>query len=220
MLLSGRELRNTGIMATDGEIGQLQDIFFDDRTWRIRYLVIDTRKWLPGRRVLISPEAVIGSDDSAIRLNLTREQIRNSPDVSTDKPVSQQIEADLAGYYGWAYIPSGMSPAIGLAPPSLGLIPGASPEVPPVGVVPSQEPDGDPHLRSMKEIDGYRVFGPDGTIGRVSDFAIRTDEPKIQYLIVEADGSDLRVPPETVAEIEWTGSSIRVLASRGELVHS
>lgn len=220
MLLSGRELRNAGILATDGEIGQVDDIYFDDKSWQVRYIVVDTSKWLPGRRVLISPESVTGSspDDKAIRLNLSREQIRESPDVSTDRPVSEQVQADLAGYYGWTYMPTGMVPAVGLVP-SLGMIPSAVPQ-PPAGHMPPQEPSGDDNLRSLKEVLGYRVEAADGDLGRLIDLALSPARPQIEWLFVEANQSGkelIRVPVDRVIEIEWTGSRVRLRGSRAEI---
>src|SRR5687767_6133976 len=83
MLRSAATLQGYAISGSDGEIGQVDRLFFDDEKWTVRHLVVDTGKWLPGRRVLISPAAVerIDPDCGRIHLNLTREVIRNSPDV-------------------------------------------------------------------------------------------------------------------------------------------
>jgi uncharacterized protein YrrD len=67
--------------ATDGEIGKVRDFYFDDHSWTIRYLVVETGGWLSGRKVLISPEAVLkeNRDKHVFPVNLTMEQIKNSP---------------------------------------------------------------------------------------------------------------------------------------------
>jgi sporulation protein YlmC with PRC-barrel domain len=85
------------IEATDGKIGTVKDFYFDDETWTIRYLVVETGNWLSGRKVLISPVALIKKNwsNGLIPVNLTKEQIQNSPDIDTDKPVSRQQEAML-----------------------------------------------------------------------------------------------------------------------------
>jgi uncharacterized protein YrrD len=94
MLLTTKDLDSYGISATDGEIGQILDFYFDDATWVIRYLVVDTGTWLPGRKVLISPIAITKScsEEKLLMLSITKELVKNSPDVDVDKPVSQQHE--------------------------------------------------------------------------------------------------------------------------------
>lgn len=69
-------------------------LFFDDRTWAIRYLVVDMSAWLPGRREIISPIALRQPDweGQFFPVKLTTEQMWNSPDIDMDKPVSRQQE--------------------------------------------------------------------------------------------------------------------------------
>ena len=89
-------LINWTLDATDGEIGTVEDFYFDDKSWAVRYLVVKTGGWLSGRKVLISPTVVIGKnwDLGLFPVSITKEQVRNSPDINTDKPVSRQHEAD------------------------------------------------------------------------------------------------------------------------------
>ncbi len=89
--------------ATDGEIGKVKDFYFDDVTWTIRYLVVETGNWLSNRKVLISPEALLQVDwaNETFPVNLTKEQIKKSPDVDTDQPVSRQHEMELYTHYPW-----------------------------------------------------------------------------------------------------------------------
>ena len=97
------DLDGRKIHAADGEIGSVEQFYFDDETWTVRYLVVDTGNWLPGKEVLISPIAV-GEIDSVARefiVSLTKEQVENSPGIETDKPVSRQHEAEYNSYYGY-----------------------------------------------------------------------------------------------------------------------
>ena len=92
MLNSISHLGCSTLIADDGEIGHVRQAFFDDRTWTIRYLVVDAGTWLTGREVLISPYAVrqpLGSE-SSVHVALTRQQVKESPDVDTHQPVSRQ----------------------------------------------------------------------------------------------------------------------------------
>ena len=103
MLRSMKDLEDCAIGATDGTIGHVKDFYFDDHTWVIRYLVVDTGTWLESRKVLISPFA-IGEPDWAKKIlpvSLTKEKVKNSPEIDTQKPVSRQYEQQYLGYYGY-----------------------------------------------------------------------------------------------------------------------
>ena len=105
MLRSIKDLEGFAVGATDGTIGHVKDFYFDDRAWIVRYLVVDAGAWLSSRKVLISPIS-IGRPDWAERLlhvSITKEQVRQSPDIDTDKPVSRQHEMQFSGYYGYPY---------------------------------------------------------------------------------------------------------------------
>src|SRR2546426_6085569 len=108
MLSTAGELKGVTIHATDGDIGGVHDLYFDDGSWTVRYLVVDTGTWLPGRQVLISPfafQAVLGA--SRLKTTLSKQQIENSPSIDTDRPVNRQREIEYALYYGYPYYWSG-----------------------------------------------------------------------------------------------------------------
>ncbi len=89
--------------ATDGEIGKVKEFYFDDESWTIRYLIVETGSWLSGRKVLISPDALLTPDwqQKVFPVNLTKKQIKNSPHIDTEKPVSRQQEMKLYEHYPW-----------------------------------------------------------------------------------------------------------------------
>src|ERR1700690_440690 len=100
MLRSMKELEDCAIRATDGIIGSVKDVYFDDKAWVIRYLVVDTGSWLSSRKGLISPIA-IGPPDwigKVLPVSITKEQVKNSPAIDPDKPVSRQHEIRYLGY--------------------------------------------------------------------------------------------------------------------------
>jgi hypothetical protein len=90
------------IQATDGDIGHVEDFLIDDRSWTIRYMVVDTRNWLPGKKVLVSPEWIerVDWDASKVHLNLARERIQNSPEYDPSRPLERDYETRLYGHYG------------------------------------------------------------------------------------------------------------------------
>src|SRR5664279_5288392 len=105
MLRSMNDLEDYAIRATDGTIGHVKDFYFDDAAWVIRYLVVDTGGWLSSRKVLISPIAIGRPNwtERVLPVSITKEQVKNSPDIDTQKPVSRQHEISYLGYYGYPY---------------------------------------------------------------------------------------------------------------------
>jgi sporulation protein YlmC with PRC-barrel domain len=83
MLRAISDLRRFTIAAADGNLGSVGDVYFDDRSWNVRYLVVDAGNWLPGRRVLVSPSVVRTSDPTTLHVALSKQQVSASPDVST-----------------------------------------------------------------------------------------------------------------------------------------
>ena len=89
MLRSMKALHGFTIGATDGDIGTVQEGYFDDVSYTVRYVVVDTGGWLSGRKVLLSPIAVRAIDWAQKRLTaaLTKAQVAKSPHIDTEKPV-------------------------------------------------------------------------------------------------------------------------------------
>lgn len=101
-LRSVREVDGYSLEAADGKVGHVEDFILDDEEWMIRYLVVDTRKWLSGKRVLVSPEWVdmIQWRDRIVRVEVSKEQIRDSPPYDPNQAVNRQDEVHLYDYYG------------------------------------------------------------------------------------------------------------------------
>jgi uncharacterized protein YrrD len=89
------------VEATDGELGRVEDFILDDKSWAVRYLVVDTNSWLPGRQVLIASKWIekVSWDQSQVFINLFREEIRNSPDYSPAALVTREYENQLHGHF-------------------------------------------------------------------------------------------------------------------------
>ena len=100
---STKELMGYRLQATDGEIGRCRDFLFDDEQWAIRYMVADTGKWIPDRKVLISPLSLGEPDWSSKRfpVHLTKAQIEAAPSINEDQPVSRQHEVMVLRHYGY-----------------------------------------------------------------------------------------------------------------------
>jgi uncharacterized protein YrrD len=205
MLTSINDIIGCGIQALDGEIGKVKDFYFDDVKWTVRYLIADTRKWLPGRKVLISPEATGEYDwieGETLPILLTKRQIENSPEIDEDTPVSRQHEQAIADFFQWsAYWKSHVitgtpSDAIASAAEYVG------------------EPEGDPNLRSISEVTGYQIQATDDDIGHIEDFIIRTNDWSIRYIVVDTKkwlpGKKVILPPGWIGPISWKDKQVTV----------
>jgi uncharacterized protein YrrD len=196
--------------ATDGEIGKVEEFYFDDQSWSIRYLILKTGDWLSGREVLISPEALIKGawKTHSFPVNLTKEQISNSPDIDTAKPVSRQQEIELYGYYPWQpYWGSGFYAG------GLWDISNSTPVVDQESLREVDDrSDKDPHLRSTKEVKGYHIHATDGDIGHVSDFIIDDQTWELEYLVVDTHnwlgGKKVLIAVKHVSKVQWADSKV------------
>jgi len=103
MLQNATELYGHRIAGTDGELGLVTDLYFDDLSWAVRYLMVETGEWLAGRNVLISPQSFGQSDPAvkSLRVGLTRKQVEGSPALVPDGPVTRDYESLYNRYYDW-----------------------------------------------------------------------------------------------------------------------
>jgi len=211
-MVTGKQLYKAAIDASDGHIGSVHDLYFDDHDWTIRYLVVDIGKWLPGRKVVLVPEIILAPShgETAVPVKLTKDQVRSSPEIDTNQPISRQAEQLLHSHYGWIpYWEVPGVPAQPLPPPHSGFAVEDRREA-----IRFAESRGDPHLRSAKEIGGYRVQASDGEAGHVADFLIDDDLRRILFLVVDLEellsGKKVLIPTRLVAEIDWVNSRIEM----------
>jgi hypothetical protein len=101
-LRSAQNVIGYHIQASDDEIGHVEDFIIDDTTWAIRYLVVDTRNWWPGKKVLISPQWIerVSWNESKVFVNLTRDAVKQASENTDDSALNREYEAGLHGHYG------------------------------------------------------------------------------------------------------------------------
>src|SRR5271154_1971855 len=100
MLHDLKDLMGSSVIATNGEMGIIRNFLLDDRSWEIHYVVVHVGTWHK-RRDVVLPIAAVEQPDWAKRIfhaRLTKEQVRNSPDVDSEKPVSRQQEIAMQEY--------------------------------------------------------------------------------------------------------------------------
>ena len=224
MLDSISHITGARVTATDGDIGDVTDAYFDDRTWTVRYLVVDTGGWLGQREVLISPYAVRQpmSGDKQLHVALTYDQVKRSPPVDTHQPVSRQQERELLRHYAYPeYWDGGGLWAMGAMP------------LPPPPVTEAQlaadramlERDfrkNDVHLRSSAHVTGYDIQASDDNIGRVQDFVFDEASWAIRYLVVDTSawwqgGKPVLVGVHWADRIDWATRKVHVGLTRAQV---
>jgi len=222
MLTNVSHLKGLAIHASDGEIGHVDEFYFDDESWAIRYLVVNTGGWLSGRLVLISPAFVRGTDLQArqLHLSLTRHQIENSPGINTHKPVSRQHEAEYMNYYGSLYYWGG--PYLwGAGPMPSDMLQPPSPIDIQAGAV--KRDSFDSHLRSTSAVTGYHLAAEDASVGHIKDFIISPETWRIHYLEIDTrnlmPGKTVLLAPEWVQSVNWSDSEVHARLS-SEMIKS
>jgi sporulation protein YlmC with PRC-barrel domain len=215
MLLAASAIKGYSVEAQDGALGTVKDLLFDDRTWQIKWLVVQTGSWLFDREVLLHPSAIEGFDNirQTLHFSLTKQQVQDSPQLSTDEPVSQQHESNTLGYYGWDPFWGsdmyGTMLAGGMVGPPRYF--GSKERYNDLGL--DYAHDGaDPHLRSIHEVTGYHVHATDGDMGHVANLLIDNVQWGVRYLIVDTSnwwmGKQVLMSPYSVDSVAWPDHTI------------
>jgi hypothetical protein len=233
MLRSTKDLLTYAVSATDGTIGHVQNFYFDDEAWVIRYLIVDTGTWLSRRKVLISPIAIghPNRKEKVLPVSITKEQVKNSPDIDTDKPVSRQHEMQYLGYYGYSYYWGGAGlwgggPSPNMMMPNFATARAAVPsdaeradaERAYVRTEAARDDNDDPHLRDCEAVLRYRIQTSDGDLGHVEGLLVDEETWAIRYIIANTSnwwlGHQVLIAPQWIQEVSWHDATISVNLTR------
>ena len=215
MLYRLNKIIGNKVLATDGEAGKIEDCYFDESSWLVRYFIVNTGNWLTGRKVLISPIAFdgFGEDERELHVDLMKDQIERSPGIDLDKPVSRQMEIDLFNHYGWFHY---WSPGAFTGVAHLTHIPRDREEA-----VKKQQSTDDPFLRSTNEVTGYRIHAEDGYLGNVDDFIIDSEGAIIRYIGINTGnwltGRKVIVYSDWIHEIDWSCRKVSVNLTKAQI---
>ena len=233
MLWNASALKRYAIAASDGPIGTVSDFLFDDASWLVRWLVVDTGNWLPGRKVLLPPSALgqLDAREHEFSVTFTKHQIKESPEIDTDRPMSRQMETSVYDYYGWSpYWGTGFNMGGYDYMPGAGTMGATSIATSPFpqstrrakAIADAPRRDGDPHLRSIAAVTGYHIHASDGEIGHVEDFPRRGYRlehsfPGCRYveLVVRGEGAD-RARVGTKDRLDGSAGEPRCRSSEGQ----
>jgi sporulation protein YlmC with PRC-barrel domain len=219
MICNVKDLRGYAIRTTDGVLGTVDDFYFDDRDWGIRYLVVDTGRRRSGRKVLISASAIGSLDRTTqeLSVSLTKTQVKDSPDIDTRRPVSRYETEDFgdygypsygngAGLWGMGAYPGGLTTA------------GRIEEELRASRTRAARTSDDRHLRSSNAVTGYRVEATDGGIGHVEDLRVDDYTWAIRYLLVKTSnwwgGRRVLVATQRIEDVNWSKTTVSVDLTR------
>lgn len=215
MNLSLNTLLRFDISAQDGGIGFIKDVLFDDQQWTVRYITVDTKRWMPlSKKVLITPVAInaIDLEQGEVHVSLSKQDMLDAPSIDTHKPISRKFEEVLFDYFGYGYYWNG----IGLwgdfqNPQELA----ANEVVPEDALVEnvSESDCSDANLRSIDELKHYDVVETDGMQGHVHDFILDTKTWTIKYLVIDTrnwlpGGRKCLLPPEYLESVSWRDQAV------------
>jgi len=224
MQRSVNSLAGYTIIAKDGELGKVNEFYFDDLTWSIRYLVVETGSWLSERKVLI-PHTALGITDwtlQTFQVNLTMEQVRNSPDIETKKPVARQHEIELLNHYG---LPIYWGDGFYTDPiRTIPLVPILKTKTLKEEEKFAKKHHDSPHLRSTKNVEGYHIHAKDGDIGHVEDYIVDDEKWNVCFLVVDTHnwlpGKKVLILPRWITRIDWNELTVFVDLSRESIKNS
>jgi hypothetical protein len=198
MLWNASMMKGYTVLGLDGHLGTVSDLLFDDTSWKMRWLVVSTGDWFPGREVLLPVSALRYPDPARQQfgVSLTAQQIQDSPHLDSDLPVSRQVEVGSARHHTAA------EPRTDYA-------------------VLSELKPNDPHLRSMEAVIGHRVHAIDGLVGHVDDFLINDADWSVRFVKVDTRnwGPTQRalLPPRLIRRIDWLARAVHLEVDRREI---
>ncbi|MGN7203800.1 PRC-barrel domain-containing protein [Pedobacter sp. SAFR-022] len=214
MLESTHLLTGFSLATEDGEIGSVKDFYFDDQHWNIRYLVVETGNWFFGRKVLISPHAIQGVawENRLLKVKMTKDQVRSSPSIDTNLPVSKQLEKKLNDYYAWPNYGSA-----GMGYPTTGMVKVTRT----IKAEVEEDTGADKHLRSYRHVRDYKVYNADGFLGETADFLVDTADWTLPYLVIEMadaeEGEMIAIPSDQIASIDFSTYAVAITQGREQL---
>lgn len=218
------ELIDYSIHATDGDLGHCSDFLVDDEAWTIRYLVVKTTRWLPGRKIVLPPVFLDEPDWDAQRFpaRLTKQQIEDGPPLDEHAPLSRQYEVTYHEHYALPFYWLGES-RLETYPDAHGVLHPVPDE--PVTELAALASDEKGHLRSTREMTGYRVFAARGEVGHVADFVLDDQASWVlRYLVVDTGawlpGRKVLLSTQWITSVRWTDRVIHIDAEIESIAHS
>jgi hypothetical protein len=230
MLRKLHSLKSFVVHGRNGKLGKVDDFYFDQKQFVVRYLVIDTGNWLEHEQTLISTHAIdnIDFDSSKVYVDLSSEQLENSPSIEQNEPISKTKEKALIEYFGWPdYWKKTHSSESEL------IHAGITERKKLLNFKTLQKEDEakqkakkvDSNLRSLEEIRGYKIHAKDDKFGHLEDlFVEEKDSWIIRYLLIDTrnimEGKLVIIAPDWIESINWFDKEIFIDKDKKEIEES
>ncbi len=234
MLFALSGLNGCPVAASDGDVGSVKDFLFDDRSWKVRWMVVGCGHWLPGRQALIHPSAIAPlevppkpllpmmsrGETLTVYVHLTKQQIEAGPEAREDEPVTRRMESSLYDFYGWDpfWGASHFGGDAFVTRPTGQPVPAEVAEGRPEDL---EAPPGDPHLASAADVKGYAVHATDGDLGHVENILADDANWDIRYLLIATrnwlPGKHVQIAPYAVTDIDWPERRVSVNVTREQV---
>mgnify|MGYP001049263966 CR=1 FL=1 len=212
MLVSLNELNGSTINALDGEVGQVRDVYFDDRYWTIRFMVVDIQPWVPlSIKTLISPISLLdySVEERQLNVSISKDKVENSPKIDEQETVSREFEMSYFDYYAYGYYWMGAG-AWGEYAHPMALV---NRDALPKDSRKNDEAASTNHLRSTNEITHYGIDALDGKKGYIKDFICDTYNWSLRYLVVDTrdwlpGGKKVLLSPKQLDALNWEEKTV------------
>lgn len=228
MMRSIEDMFGCSVTCTDGDLGKIDQIYFDMHSWRMRYLVIDTSAWGYGQKIWV-PRCCIHQIDfasSVVKLNLDQQKMLGSPAIDTQKPISRLQEARIVNYYGckpyWeeAYAKGASQHPSGAINAAVEVKPGTHERM----TLHTNAVNIKVHLLSTEQASKYTIEAVDGPIGHIRDFVFDDETWAIRYLTIDThewwqSESEVLLSTESIDSIDSAVSTISITLSRDAIRH-
>lgn len=217
MLKGVRSIFGYRVRVSEGQCGLVHDFLFDDESWQMSHLVIGIGVPQETLRLYsLSPEtptAIIPEDQTFV-LRTSSTAVLSSPSIDINPPVSRQRKRKLSALRIFVpFLPDEFAGIPVPAPftPALSYRKTANPAT---QVSTEEEAKWNAHLRSMREVIGYRIQAPDGRAGTLKDFLFDDIDFSVRHLVVQTRRFLLRkrvlLTPKEVVGIGWELARINI----------
>lgn len=209
-----QDIAKLTLYGIDGQVGTVQELYFDDQNWAVRYLVVKTGGWFMGRHVLVAPVVIgrIDDADSSMRINLPKEQIEHAPSIESAKLLSRRYEQTYYERFQWApyWQPDTTMWGSPIPYPDASTIRLKEPLF-------SEAPEQS-HLRSSAAVTGYGIRAQDGEIGHMKDLVIDDEDWIVRYVEVDTrnwlPGKKVLVQTGRIGPFDWHSRSVTMFLTR------
>jgi hypothetical protein len=226
MIRSVYNLFDYTVEAEDGLVGDVLDFYIDDSDWQVRYLIVEPENDLTSLPAVLLSNVALGKpddDEQNIPVKLSRQVVKDSPEIRLDETITRQQEIELHNYYGWPFY-WGPTTVSGFGPGNLLAAYPLIESKEEAEENPDAELKNNPHLHSTQRIIGFRIHARDGEIGHIKDLLIEDDKWNVLYTVADTGnllpGRQVLLSLSWIDNVDWEAGKVDIDLSRGTIEKS